>query len=398
MHLREIMLDLQDAWADIRSRPFRSALSAIGICVGVLSLVAMLSITGGAREEALAGAESLGLDKIRIEASTREEGARSAGLIAGDGATLLQETALNMRLAYFERTLNATVQADNARLTATRFAVSPEFFNVEALTFEHGLPWPDREPALNCVVGATLARELNAVPGDTLVVNDSACTLTGTLAAHPALVTEGTGLSAIDFDTSVFVPYSALRGTYPRTRITSLVVQIAAEENFENAVREISRTLREAHEDEQDFTVVVPRALAAQVDETQSLFTLIMSAIAGLALLVGGIGIANNLLATIAEQTREIGLRMAVGAPPQRVLALYVLHALCICAVGAFVGAFLGLAVAGAVQTIADWRIHLSVPAVLVGVAFALLTGVLSASYPALRASRMSPAAALIDH
>ena len=174
-------------------------------------------------------------------------------------------------------------------------------------------------------------------------------------------------------------------------------MKVAADQAFHDAITAITTALTRAHFGEQEFLVVVPRALAAQVDETQQLFTLIMSAIAGLALLVGGIGIANSLLATVAEQTREIGLRMAVGASARRVLTLYVLQAIWICAIGAAAGAVAGLLVAVTVQVMAEWQVHLSMLSVPVGIVFALITGMISACYPALRASRMSAAEALVD-
>lgn len=398
MRWSDFTLDLQDAWRDIRCRPFRSMLSAIGISVGVLSLVAMMSITSGARETALVAAESLGLDKIRIERGASEVSGRSIGLSLGDVAAVSRESGVDVQVAYYDRRRTVRVQANDVEVQAPLFAVSDLFFALEELTFARGLPWPEGAAPDRCVIGAELARGLAAAPGEMLVVVDFVCPVAGVLEAHPALVTEGTGLSAIEFDNSVFLPFGMLHGRFPDAPLTGLVVRVGRDENFARAVTAVTSELTKAHAGQRDFVVVVPMALADQVDDTQRLFTLIMSAIAGLALLVGGIGIANSLLATVAEQTREIGLRMAVGATAERVLSLYVLHALCLCGAGAVVGSVLGLLLAVTVQSFAGWQVSLSLTSVLVGVTFALITGALSASYPALRAARMSAAVALLDH
>ncbi len=398
MRWREWSLDVQDAWLDVCSRPFRSALSAIGICVGVLALVAMMSITGGAREEALAGAQSLGLDKIRVERLTSTEFTRSGGLTVRDADTLNRESGVAVLATYFHRQADLVVQSALTQRQVTRLAVPPDFFAMEDLDVLYGAPWlAGTEAGTCCIAGSELARDLGLQLGQSMLVNGQACTVAGILAAHAPLVTEGTGLSAIDFDRSIFVPFMSWAGRDSGAPVSGLIVKVSPDQEFHEAVTAITTALRQAHFGEQEFLVVVPRALAAQVDETQQLFTLIMSAIAGLALLVGGIGIANSLLATVAEQTREIGLRMAVGASARRVLTLYVLQAIWICAIGAVAGAVAGLLVAVTVQVMAEWQVHLSVLSVPVGVVFALITGMISASYPALRASRMSAAEALVD-
>ena len=383
---------------DVCSKPFRSALSMIGICVGVLALVAMMSITGGAREEALAGAQSLGLDKIRIESLTSTAATRSGGLTAGDVDTIVRDSGVAVLATYFHRQADVEVQSALTTLRRTRLAVPENFFDLEALSIDQGIPWSEHMTgASSCIVGSQLARDLALRLGQTVLFDEQACTVTGILAPRAPLVTEGTGLSAIDFNRTLFVTFSSWGGRHTGTPVSGLIVQVNHEEAFEAAVTAVTDALLRAHVGEREFIVVVPRALAEQVDETQQLFTLIMSAIAGLALLVGGIGIANSLLATVAEQTREIGLRMAVGANSQRVLSLYVLQAIWVCAIGGVVGSVLGLLVAVTVQLLAGWQVHLSVISVPVGVGFALVTGTISACYPAFRASRLSAAEALVD-
>ena len=375
--------------------------SARQAVLGVLALVAMISITAGAREEALVGAQSLGLDKLRIEAvAEAREGrsGRSRGLTSDDARSIDMFSGVDVQTTYFDKQAGASVQTDAGTLLADRLAVPIGFFDMEALSIAQGVMWPDGSSGSACMLGAGLAQALRAAVGQTLIVDGRPCMVSGVLAPHARLVTEGTGLSAIDFDQSIYLPFQVLAGQFSHVPVSGLITRVAETERFEMAVAAVSRTLSEAHAGEEDFIVVVPRALAAQVDETQRLFALVMSTIAGLALLVGGIGIANSLLATVAEQTREIGLRMAVGATAHRVLVLYVFHALWICSIGAVSGALLGLAVASGVQIFAGWSVQLSVVSVGVGVFFALLTGVLSAAYPALRASRMSAAEALIDH
>ncbi|MEM7098418.1 MAG: ABC transporter permease [Pseudomonadota bacterium] len=392
----DIFEDFHDAWRDVCSRPFRSCLSAIGISVGVLALVAMISITSGAREQALAGAESLGLNTIRIESIVGELPQES--LTVGDATRVMNLSGKSLQATYFYRQVGKRVQGPNDNLNVDVMAVPSSFYAVEQLEVARGaLPADDLHPDA-CVAGASMAIILALEVGDLLVVNDNPCRVAAIAAPRDRLITEGTGLSAIDFNASIFVPFSSIAGRSQQAGVTGVIVRVAKDNQVTEKTALVRQALSQGHGKDANFLIVIPRQLASQVSETQQLFTFIMSALAGLALIVGGIGVANSLLATVAEQTREIGLRMAVGATANRVLRLYLFHALWISSFGALFGAIVGLAVASAIQVFAGWHVYLSVTSVLVGITFALVTGGLSATYPALRAANMSAARALIEH
>lgn len=394
MRWPDTLLDLEDAWLDLRSKPYRSFLSSLGIGVGVMALVAMLSITSGAKRVALESATSLGLDTVRIESTSD-----TRPIWVSTAQTLTQHTGKRAEIGYFRKIANIAVRHVDTELQTHAIDVSSNFFAAERLAAQSGLLWtPNTLNAPICALGAQLALRLRAAPGDVLIVDDVPCKVGAILRSRSSLLTNGTALTAIDFNNSVFRSWEQRYGADAHAVVTGIVARIATSAEFAAVTALLRFQVRAQPESAEAWQIVVPRELAEQVDATQQLFSWIMSAIAALALLVGGIGIANSLLATIAEQTREIGLRIALGAHESRVLALYLLHALLLCLIGASLGAVLGVLAALLVAALAGWPVTLSVSAVAVGLGFAVLTGALAAGYPALRASGMTPAEALVEH
>jgi putative ABC transport system permease protein len=236
--------------------------------------------------------------------------------------------------------------------------------------------------------------------GDALLVGNLPVIVAGVMAPKGRLLTDGTGLSALDYDHALILPVStmsAMSHSLHGRGFDGMV--IALQENWAESIvsfgEQLQRILGEAHRRVNDFTVLVPVTLLRQVQESQRMFSLVMGAIAGLSLLVGGIGVMNVMLANIAEQTREIGLRMAIGASRRRIVQLYLCHSVILTAGGGAWGLGGGILLALIIEHYAGWQVGFSSISLVLAPASAIVTGVLFGVHPALQAARLQPAAAL---
>ena len=159
--------------------------------------------------------------------------------------------------------------------------------------------------------------------------------------------------------------------------------------------RSVDHLLSRRHGEENDYEIIVPAALLKQQQQTQQIFTIVMSAIAGISLLVGGIGIMNIMLATVLERTREIGLLRALGARKRDIQVQFLMESATVAAIGAFVGIFFGLMLAFIIQQFAGWPAGWSLIAILLSVSICLVTGIGFGWYPARQAAALDPIRAL---
>ncbi len=410
MILRPLAIDFQDAWKNLFRRPLRSLLSGLGIGIGVAALIAMLSITEGAKKAAYSKFSSLGLQSLRIEALAKgsEDQRRinlSQGLVLEDGDRLAQWLGTRGKLGIFIRKDNVQIRLGSRSLVATVLGVNAEWFAAEGVTADRGRIVDENDLANHhsyCVVGSSLASALQLEVQATLQMGQHAATVIGIAAAKGRLLTEGTGLSALDFDNAIIMPLSAM--PFPqmmadRLLLDGLVVSLveASETGLQYLAGQIHLMLLDRHRRVKDFQIVVPLTLLRKAEDSQRTFSLITGVIAALSLLVGGIGVMNVMLANIAEQTREIGLRMAVGAPRSRILSLYLCHSILLSVTGAIWGMAVGMLVAMLIQEFADLPVVFSPLSLIVAPVFAVITGILFGLHPAGRAASLDPAIALRD-
>lgn len=251
-----------------------------------------------------------------------------------------------------------------------------------------------------CVIGNGLVAELGAAVGDSLLVGNMPLVVIGVMAPKGRLLTEGTGLSTLDYDRSLLMPVTtmaSLSGSAQAHGYDGMVVTLNPE--YTSQIVDIGEQLRSLlsgiHRQTDDFTVLVPVTLLRQVRENQRIFSLIMGAIASLSLLVGGIGVMNVMLANIAEQTRDIGLRRALGACRLRIVQLYLCHSVLLTAIGGFWGVGGGILLALVIEQSAGWQMGFSSVSLIIAPVSAVLTGIVFGVHPALQAANLQPAAAL---
>ena len=409
MHYRQLLLDIGDAFRGLRRRPLRSLLSSLGIGIGVTALIAMLSISEGARQKALAKITSLGTDTIRIEdavSAARKEQQRLANLSVGltekDAGQVEARLGDRGVVGSFVRQDDIVVSMAGKAATVTVLGVSWEWFVAEKLHLSWGRFFDEHDEAGAAsyfVLGNGVARELGAV-GGTLSMEEYAGRIVGILAPRGRLLTEGTGLSSLDFDRCVIMPLTAMpygRVELGRKVLDGLVISLKkpSEQQVLRTGQAIREHLLEQHRMVEDFRLVIPVSLLREARESQRLFSLIMGAIAGLSLLVGGIGVMNVMLANISEQTREIGLRMSLGASRGRIVWYYLWNSMLLTLSGGIWGTGAGIVAAWVIQKYAGWDVAFSSPALLIAPVAALLTGILFGLHPAVRAASLDPAVAL---
>ena len=399
--------DARDALSGLGRRPLRSILSSIGIAIGVAALVAMMSIGEGGRQQAMEQIASLGVDTVRIESRILEvehldrRGAnRSLGLTDSSLGPVIGWLGGSHAVGPFVRENDVVLMRGSEVAMGTVLGVDLQWFDAEKLTLESGrslwsVDGQSRDSV--CVVGSFVRSHLNVVPGDSLRLRGNHCRVVGWLEPKGRLITEGTGLSAIDFDRVVVMPRSAFPFARHPFQWDGVVIRLhSADERMVMATAgQIDMQLQERHAGIRDYRIVVPLALMQEVRQTQTIFGLVMGSIAGLSLLVGGIGIMNVMLANIAEQTREIGLRMAVGATRTRIVTLYLWHSVLLTLLGGVMGIAIGFLIALTVQGIAGWPVAFSTGAIVVAPIFAVLTGLVFGLHPAVQAAKLNPAQSL---
>ncbi len=413
MIYRHQTLDIQDAWGSLLRRPLRSLLSSLGIGIGVTALIAMLSIGEGARKNALDKIASLGTNTLRVENSTQaafvahdESLANiSKGLTTGDEQYLSEWLGTRGLLGSYIRKDNVLISKGNRSVVGTVMGVSYQWFQAEMVRVNSGRILNQGDVTLHeniCVVGNSIASLLGVHPTSSIRLQQYPTTVVGVLSAKGRLLTEGTGLSSIDFDNTIIMPITSVpfvNSNEPLNHLDGMV--LALFDRREDVILEIAQQIESifsiSHRGVDDVTLVVPINLLREARESQRLFSLIMGTIAGLSLLVGGIGVMNVMLANIAEQTREIGLRMAVGASRSRIATLYLWNSILLTMSGAVWGLVCGMVVALVIQKYAGWSVGFSSFSLVFAPLSAIITGIVFGVHPAIRAASLQPAVALRD-
>jgi putative ABC transport system permease protein len=197
----------------------------------------------------------------------------------------------------------------------------------------------------------------------------------------------------------VFIPLSTadkrLKFDQLESELDAVRLRLAENADPQRSALTVDHLLSRRHGEQNDFELVVPAALLKQQQQTQQIFTIVMAAIAGISLLVGGIGIMNIMLATVLERTREIGLLRAIGATRKDIQRQFLFESATVAGIGAVIGIFFGLALAFGIQQFAQWPVAWSLGAIVLSVSICLATGVLFGWYPARQAAALDPIKAL---
>jgi putative ABC transport system permease protein len=379
----------------------RSTLSILGVVFGVAAVVAMSSVGEGARRETLDQLGALGMDSVTLRARKREA-APAAGALRLRDAQSLARVVPHVVAAAPVREVSVAAEAGGRRADAVAVGTTPDYLLAARLGIADGrflAPLDVRDQKRVVVLGATIASALfpfGSPCGERILLGDDWFQVVGVLEGRASSRARATAIRTRDVNRAVFVPLPALdRGDDPRPDgVDEIVLRIDDPQQVVGAA-EVAKSLIERSSDGAPFDVVVPREILRARERTQRIFNVVTGAIAAISLLVGGIGIMNIMLAGVAERTREVGIRRALGATQRDVAAQFLAESSLLTAAGGVLGALLGILGAGLIQRLAGWPTALSPLMLFAALVTAVAVGVGFGSYPAWLAARLPPMDAL---
>jgi putative ABC transport system permease protein len=402
---------LLEAVAELKRRKLRTGLTLLGMIFGVGAIVAMLAVGEGSKREALRLVAELGLNNVIVESkgNTDEQlkdiRTRSLGLSAADAAAALSVVPGARSVALKkEIKVDQLIVADRV-VSGRAFAVSPAYADHGGLQLKVGRwlqPSDGATLAPVCVLGARLAHTLfgaDPAVGQRVKVNHVWLQVVGVLADRTPSKAEFEGVKLGLDDERLFVPWETARARFGFRRIEDEVdgisVRLDGQVAPDDAARVLQAVIHQRHGGVDDTNLIVPMGLYRQNQQTQRIFTIVMSSIAAVSLLVGGIGIMNIMLANVLERRREVGLKRALGARRRDVVEQFLAEALVIAVSGALLGLVLGAVAAYSIAALAGWSVAWSPVSLLLAVLACVAVGLGFGVYPARQAAALDPIAAL---
>ena len=389
----------------LRRNKLRSVLTALGIIIGVGAVIAMVGIGNGAKAQVEAQIASLGQNVILIfSGSTTSSGIRTGW---GGAGTLRIEDAEAIRrevpgvIGVSEEVVSTTqVAAGNQNWFTRIYGESADYFDIRQWPLADGAPFTSqdvRSANKVCVIGRTTATQVygNENPiGQILRIKEVPFTITG------VLMPKGLSTQGVDQDDIVIMPYtSAMKRVIGGTTLRNINVQVGDPQQLEAAQQQIISLLRQRHNirpgRDDDFTVRNQQEIAQAATATSRVMTLLLGAIAGVSLLVGGIGIMNIMLVSVTERTREIGVRMAVGAHGSDILTQFLIEAVTLSSVGGLIGIVCGIGASKILSAYASWPTLISISSIAIAFLFSAAVGIFFGFYPARKAAALDPIEAL---
>ncbi len=403
------------AYRALRRNKMRSVLTALGIIIGVGAVIAMVGIGNGAKAQVESQIASLGENVILIfSGSTTSSGIRTGW---GGAGTLKIEDAEAIRrevpgvisvrrevpgvISVSEEVVSTTqVAAGNQNWFTRIYGESADYFDIRQWPLADGVPFTAqdvRSANKVCVIGRTTATQIygNENPiGQILRVKNVPFTILG------VLTSKGLSPQGVDQDDIVVMPYtSAMKRVIGGTTLRNINVQIGDAQQIQAAQQQIISLLRQRHNirsgRDDDFTVRTQQEIAEAATATSRVMTVLLGAIAGVSLLVGGIGIMNIMLVSVTERTREIGVRMAVGARGNDILTQFLIEAVTLSSVGGVIGIICGIAASRILSIYANWPTLISISSIAIAFLFSAAVGVFFGFYPARKAAALDPIEAL---
>jgi putative ABC transport system permease protein len=400
---RGISETLRLALTTVLRHPGRSGLTVLGLTIGVAAFIAMVSFGEGARRSVIAQFETLGVHVLKIKSLSGSQAGRGRmvmPLTDQDVARLRKEGTTLDDVVPFERGTLAVSAQGQEHFTAV-YATVPPFATLRRWQLAAGGMFDDADLAQRakvCVIGATVLRRIfeGSDPlGQTLIVGRAVpCRVIGVLAE------KGFSTAGTDLDDTVLMPATTYRAHLSSSdRYTEIHVSPLEPALLDAARLEVADILRRSHGlgdlDENDFEVSSPREVVDAAEHTSRILSRLLQGIAAVSLLVGGIGIMNIQLVSIAERTEEIGIRSAIGASPRQILGQFLSEALALALIGAAAGVGLGIAAASIVAHRMGWPRVISPAAVTLSALFGIAVGMVFGFLPARHAARMNPIEAL---
>ncbi len=402
---RRYMETTSTAARALRRNLLRSSLTSLGIIIGVGSVIAMVAVGNGAQARVTGQVAALGQNLLTVFSGSKRSGGVNSGL--GSASTITREDADAIArevgdVVTISPEDSATVQAiARGRNWSTAIVgESQDYLKIRDWKLAAGSMFSERDvrvAATVAVIGSKTAKELfgplDAV-GESVRLNNIPFLIIGLLAS------KGAGMGGQNQDDRIIIPYTtAMKRITGNRYLRSINVQVAGADRMETAQRQITNLLRQRHrltaDQDNDFNLFNQKEIADTVKSVSSVITLLLGAVAGISLVVGGIGIMNIMLVSVTERTREIGIRMAVGAEPGDIQLQFLTEAVALSLVGGSIGVVCGIGASKLIGIVANLQAEVSIASVLLAFCVSSAIGMFFGFYPARTAARLSPIEAL---
>jgi putative ABC transport system permease protein len=389
----------------LRRNKLRSSLTALGIIIGVGSVVAMVAVGNGAQARIESQVAALGQNLLTVFAGSRRSGGVNTGLGSASTITLADADAIAREVTDVaavspEVSSSAQAIANGRNWSTTIVGESLDYLKIRDWKLASGSMFTGREvraAAKVAIIGSKTANQLfgplNPV-GQTVRVKNIPFVIIGLLES------KGAGMGGQNQDDRIIIPYTtAMKRITGERYLRSINLQIASASRMEAAQQQITSLLRQRHRlsagKDDDFNIFNQKEIADTVGSISKVITLLLGAIAGISLLVGGIGIMNIMLVSVTERTREIGIRIAVGAQPGDIRLQFLIEAITLSLLGGLIGVLCGVGASRLVAVVADFKAIVSTGSILLAFGVSSVIGIFFGFYPAHKAASLDPIVAL---
>jgi putative ABC transport system permease protein len=400
---------LQIALQALRRNKLRSFLTMLGVIIGVFAVIGMVAAGDGATAQVQSLFASIGTNMLVVLPGASNQGGAIGGFgtqptLTWDDLKAIRDEAPSVR--YAAATLHKAMQvaSEDHNWNTSVTGTSPDYFAIRTWDVEQGELFTDSELATQAkvvVLGTTVVTKLygaNTNPvGQTVRINNAPFQVIGVLQS------KGQSMNGQDNDDVVLIPettyQSTIQGGIQKYINGTIMIGAISEDETTRAQNQVTALLRDRHRiaagADDDFNIRNLSDIASTVTQATGALALLLAAIAAISLLVGGIGIMNIMLVSVTERTREIGLRMAVGAKPRNILAQFLAEALALSVSGGVIGIILGIVATQLLAHRFGWAIPVRIDVIAIAVGFSVLVGVGFGLFPARKASRLDPIDAL---
>lgn len=394
----------------------RSVLSILGIICGVIAVLAMLSIGEGAKQEAMKQIEQLGIRNIYIKSiSLTEQQELRARQGLSRGVSLYDAERIMKGISSVEdtacvRDVTASVLGTNREVLNQIISCTGNYAKVLDLFVSQGRFISDEDIIRSnfvCVLGDGIASKLGSQgqTGSYIRIENHLFKVIGILKRQHVKAAKSSAISTRNFNEMILIPLGTERwlGRSPHAQsalqgpdnVNEIIVNVKRPDEVLDTVNAMKRVLEISHNNIADYQIVIPRELLEQAKRTQRMFNIVLSTIAFISLLVGGIGIMNIMLATVTERTKEIGIRRAVGATQEHIIVQFLSEAVVLTTAGGVIGVISGTVVVFLITSLSGWNTSITFLSLLLSLIMAVLVGIFFGIYPAYKASKLNPIEAL---
>ncbi len=393
----------------------RSALSVLGIVCGVTAVLTMLSLGEGARQTVIRQIEQLGISNIYLKAAAMTEDQKiKAGEKLSEGLNLKDRDRIRAGCPYIKdiaclKEITASVFGTPKDISPQIAAVSANYLNLLNLCVSQGRFIADQDIAernLICVLGSSIAGNsgFNAGIGKHIRIENLMFKVVGILDRFDRKTGQSAVISVRNYNEMILIPLGtdqalqqfgekAMSQMMPE--LTEIIAQINKPAQVLSAGEIIKRIVNVSHHHAEDYRMMIPRELLRQSQKTQRTFNIFLGSVAGISLLIGGIGIMNIMLATVSERRKEIGIRRAVGARRRDIVIQFLTEAVMLTFTGGVFGVVTGLAAVRLISAFAGWNMAITFSALILPLLMSVSVGIFFGLYPARQAANTDPIRAL---